>query len=588
MIVDLLNRISATRAGVQDLRSQIADFDTHSSHQRETLNRELEAQRERKRQEELTRSDLKSRTKSLEDSKRSAEGAKRDAERKLKSAETRRDEVARKITHLRNEIVKSRSKLGDDREWVEHVRSGSNLSGDPGNGGRVCLEKELQKRKDEIKVVEDVIAALTIQAKELEDKVMEGKAMLEKARQNKLSQGLERDHNSVAANLPTNHPDQEENLSWPPAQPSPTSSPPALEQLSESDPWTAQDRHSSPESMTLSVGLPTSRPLVVDDIIRPNPPAKFAPFDDPSSHVTADGEMVQSTFLIPSGLISSLPDVTPDMGLSRSFRADSDPFIIQPNRLATAWRRNSGTDVHEGANNTIPRFADDFPFEPVVGNAYSSGRLVGHFDPNLHLQPKEESSLDQQRATLRTTTPQEQSALDPFSSTPNLVNPSRDLEVASAPRRWFSVKEKRRLNPQAEAFNLPNTKPFKPTVPAFFDALNPSKSGLASPTEPDSSSRRLTESVAHSSFFSKAFAPSPAERAALGAGKFRASLEKLPSLSDVPGSLRTSPVLSHTTPSIGHHPATVVPGSSFAKSMAWLNALPRRKPKFSPWDDEEH
>jgi len=44
--------------------------------------------------------------------------------------------------------------------------------------------------------------------------------------------------------------------------------------------------------------------------------------------------------------------------------------------------------------------------------------------------------------------------LDPFSSTRNLVGPSRDLEVASAPRRWFSVKEKK-LNPEAEAFNLP-------------------------------------------------------------------------------------------------------------------------------------
>lgn len=588
VIMDLLNQISTTRAGVQDLRSQIADFHTHSSHQRETLNRELEAQRERKRQEELTRSDLKSRTKSLEDSKRSAEGAKRDAERKLKSAETRRDEVARKITHLRNEITKSRLKLGDDREWVEHVQSGSNLSGNPGKGGRVCLEEELHKRRDEIKVVENVIAALTIRAKELEDKVTEGKVILERVRLTKLSQGSEQDHNFIAANLLTNSSDQESNLSWPPTQSSPTSSPPTSDQLPESDPGTAQDRHSSPESMSLSAGLPTSRLLVVDDLIHPNPPAKFAPFDDPSSHVTADGEMLQSTFLIPSGLINSLPDVTPDMGLSRSFRADTDPFIIQPNRLATAWRRSSGTDSHEIPNNTIPKFADDSPFEPAVGSAYRNGRLVGHFDHNLHLQPREESSLDQQRATLRTNTPHEQSALDPFSSTPNLVNPSRDLEVASAPRRWFSVKEKRRLNPEAEAFNLPSTEPFKPTVPTFFDALNPSKSGLASPTEPDSSSRRLIESVAHSSFFSKAFAPSPAERAALGAGKFRASLEKLPSLSDVPGSLRTSPVLSHATPSANHHPATVVPGSSFARSMAWLNALPRRKPKFSPWDDEEH
>ena len=532
--MDLSSRISSTKAEVQDLRSQIADFRTHSSHQRETLSRELEAHRERKRQEELTRSDLKSRTKSLEDSKRSAESAKRDAERKLKSAETRRDEVARKITYLRNEITKSRSKLGDDREWVENVQSGGIGDGDRGKGG---LEEELQNRKAEIKVVENVIAALTVRAKELEDKVMEGrerlKVILEQARRAKLWQESDRDP-IIPTNLPTGPSDQGDNLSWPPTQSSPTSSAPTPDQLPESDPQNVQNGRCSPKLVPLSAGLPTSKLLVSEDIILPSPPTKFAPFDDPTSLAATDGEMLQSTFLIPSGLINSLPDATPDMDLSRSFKADGDLFIIQPNRLTATWRRNSGADAHE-------------------------------------------------------TTIYQQPALDPFSSTPNLVDPSRDLEVTSAPRRWFSVKEKKRLNPEAEAFNLPSAKSFfKPTVPAFFDALNPSKSGLISPMGPDSSSRRLTESVAHSSFFSKAFAPSPAERAALGAGRFHTSLEKLPSLSDVPGSLHPSPVLSHTTPPGRQDPVTVVPGSSLAKSMAWLNSLPRRKPKFSPWDDEEH
>ena len=537
VIMDLSSRISSTKAGVQDLRSQIADFRTHSSHQREALNHELEAHRERKRQEELTRSDLKSRTKSLEDSKRSAESAKRDAERKLKSAETRRDEVARKITHLRNEITNSGSKLGHDREWVENIQSGGIGDGDHGKGGRVRLQEELQKRKAEIKVVENVIAALTVRAKEFEDKVMEGrerlKVILEQAHRAKLWQELDRDP-IVPANLPTGPPDQEDNLSWPPTQPSPTSSVPTSDQLPESDPRNVQNGHPSPKLMTLSAGPPTSNLLVSDDLIHPSPPAKFAPFDDPTSLAATDGEMLQSTFLIPSGLINSLPDATPDMDFSRSFKADGDPFIIQPNRPTPTWRRSSGANTDE-------------------------------------------------------TTSHQQTALDPFSSTPNLVDPPRDLGVTSSPRRWFSVKEKKKLNPEAEAFNLPNTKSFfRPTVPAFFDALNPSKSGFVSSIGPDTPSRRLTESVAHSSFFSKAFAPSPAERAALGAGRFHTSLEKLPSLSDVPGSLHTSPVLSHTTPSSSQDPVAVVPGSSLAKSMAWLNSLPRRKPKFSPWDDEEH
>lgn len=591
--MDLLSRISSTKAGVQDLRSQIADFRAHSSHHREVLNRELEAHREQKRQEELTRSDLKSRTKSLEDSKRNAESAKRDAERKLKSAETRRDEVARKITHLRSEIAKLRSRLGGDREWVENVQSGG--IGDRGHekGGRVHLEEELQKKKTEINVAENVVAALTARAKELEDKVMEGREKLkdtpQQARRARLSQESGQDRNlAIPTGLPTGLPDQEGNLSWPPAQPSPIPSATTLDQPLESDPQNVQNRHPSPKLESLSASLPTPRLLVSDDIVRPSPPANFAPFDDPTSLSTADGELLQSTFLIPSGLINSFTETIPDMGLSRSFKADSDPFIIQPNR-PTTWRRTSGADIHDAARNTIPRFIDDPPLEPTTGTQYHNGRIVGHFDSDLHLRLREESNLDQQRATLRTTVPHQHSALDPFSSTPNLVDPSRDLEAASAPRRWFSVKEKKKLNPEAEAFNLPSTRsPFKPTVPTFFDALNPSRSGLSTPMDPDSSCRRLTEGVAHSSFFSKAFAPSPAERAALGAGRFHTSLEKLPSLSDVPGSLHTSPVLPHTTPSNGQDPVAVVSGSSFAKSMAWLNSLPRRKPKFSPWDDEEH
>ena len=595
MILDLLGQISSTKAGVQDLRSQIADFDTHSSHQRETLNRELEAHRERKRQEELTRSELKSRTKSLEDSKRSAESAKRDTERKLKSAETRRDEVARKITHLRNEITKSRSKLGDDREWMEIVQLGGDGDGDHGKGGRVHLDEELQQRKAEIQVVENVITALTARAKELEDKVMEGrerlKVVLEQARRVRLSQQSEQDRNPVTSpNLPTGlrTRDREDNLSWPPAQPSPTSPVPASDRAPEPEPRSTQNGQPSPRLTPLPAGRSAARLPVPDDLIHPKPLAKFAPFDGPTSLGTADVEMLQSTLLIPSGLINSIPDAGPDMDLSRSFRADSDPFVIQSNRATTTWRNCGGTGARETTNATTPRFADDSSFEPTIGNTYSNGRTVSHFNSDPHPQLREESNLDQQRATLRTVVPHHHSVLDPFSSTPNLVDPTRDLEVAPAPRRWFSVKEKKRLNPEAEAFNLPNAKSFfKPTVPTFFfDALNPSKPVLVS-IGPDSSSRRLTDSVAHSSFFSKAFAPSPAERAALGAGRFHASLEKLPSLSDVPGSLHTSPVLSHTTPS-SHDAVTVTPGSSFAKSMAWLNSLPRRKPKFSPWDDEEH
>lgn len=553
---------------MQDLRSQIADFQTHSSQQRESLNHELEAHRERKRQEELTRSDLKSKTKSLEDSKRTAETAKREAERKLKSAETRRDEIARKITHLRNEITKWESKMGDDHELVEKIRS-AGIGG--GGNERGELEEELQKRKVEIEVAENVISALTARAKELEDKVMDGrerlKTVLEQAHQARVLQQSDQDRSPISpTDLSTNISNLENNLTWPPVQTSPTS------------------------VVCLPDQIPASTLLVSDDRVRPHPPAKFAPFDDLTPLVAADGEIVQSTFLIPSGLINSLPDESSDIHHPLSFKKDNDPFIIQPNHPPMRWRKSSGAGTHETTNPSIPGVVNDSPFDHPISNGYGGGRIIGNFDPGLHPQLAGELNLDKQRAVLRTTVPDQHSVWDPFSSVPNLIDSSRELGVTSAPRRWFSVKEKKKLNPEAEAFNLSSTKSFfKPTVPAFFDALNPSKSGFLSYMGSDTSPRSSTESVTHSSFFSKAFAPSPAERVALGAGRFHTSLEKLPSLSDVPGSLHTSPVPSHTTPpsSQSQDVVPVVPGSSFAKSMAWLNSLPRRKPKFSPWDDEE-
>ena len=446
--MDLLNRISSTNAGVQDLRSQIASFRTHNSHQRESLSCELEAHRERKRQEGLPRGDLKSRTKSPEDPKRIAESAKR-------------DEVAWKITHVCHRIAKARSTLGDDRERVKNVQSGGTGDDDCERSGRAHLDEELQKGEGEIKVVEDVI----VRAKELEDEAMEGRerleVVLEQGRQARLSQRPEQDH-KLATCQPPDWPTRSESL-LASTQPSPTSSVPTSDRLPDSEPCNMPNGHPSLKLMPLSAGVLTSGLPVSDDPIRPNPPANFASFDHPASLVTTDRDTLRSTSLIPTGLINSLPDATPETDLSCSFKADGDSFIIQRNRPIATWRRDGEEDAHESANIAIPRLVDASLFEPIIlGNRCSNGPIIGHFDSGFHPQ-LEESNLDRQSAVLRTTVPHQHSVLDPFSSTPNLVDPLRDLEVNSAHRRWFSVKEKKKLKPGAEAFNLPSTLTFGPS-----------------------------------------------------------------------------------------------------------------------------
>jgi len=235
------------------------------------------------------------------------------------------------------------------------------------------------------------------------------------------------------------------------------------------------------------------------------------------------------------------------------------------------WRRHSG----DGFMSTSPislndRFYDDSPY---VESKRSSG---GYFDPEFSHEMSQ-NAMDHQRAFLRLPDRHNSdlySMAPAATSSPNLTDPP----VQAPLRRWFSVKDRKSLNPQAEEFSISTNPLLKPPPPSF-DALNPS-SGLSS----TASSATTTTS---SSFFYKAFAPSPAERAALGVSVGRTSLELLPSLSDV-GSLNTSPVLAAAElPAVVVSPPTHGEGS-FARSMAWLNSLPRRKPKFSPWDDDEH
>jgi len=289
---------------------------------------------------------------------------------------------------------------------------------------------------------------------------------------------------------------------------------------------------------------------------------------------------------VPSSGLKSLAGRVPvEVDLSRPILSDNDPFVIQDWSSPSGWRRNSGGPgliPVTPSSVSGPRLFDDVPYEP--------GRVGSKDYPDLDLRPSPSrlnslppspDALDLHRAFLRMP--------GRANSEPQVPNPK--AKEPMLPRRWFSVKERKSLNPQAEEFNLKTSSPFlqhRTGVPASFDALNPSITNLAASTRSSSSNHNNT--AASSPFFSKAFAPSPAERAALGMGTLNVSLEKLPSLSDV-GSLNSSPAHINAVPAVAS-PPVVSAGpeveSSFTRSMAWLNALPRRKPKFSPWEDDEH
>ena len=195
---------------------------------------------------------------------------------------------------------------------------------------------------------------------------------------------------------------------------------------------------------------------------------------------------------------------------------------------------------------------------------------------------------------------------------------SAEEEAAKAVshRRWFSKgerepKDRKGLNPEAKVFQF--KKPF-PTFPSMFgihknatvtvpastfdihhhtamaSSLSMPAMSLAPVPHEDSAS-------VFSALSMRAFAPSPEEREALSralASSSNTSLERLPTLSDVViGSMPSSP---NHVPAVSAGPAEQAMQtqgnrmSLLSPGFAWLNALPRiqmRKPKFSPWEDEQ-
>ncbi|KAE9386174.1 hypothetical protein BT96DRAFT_981826 [Gymnopus androsaceus JB14] len=165
-VVELLNQISQSKSTVLDLRAQLNESQSAASQSHAALQTELESFRERKRQEDAAKNEVKSRTKTWEDSKRVAECTKHDAEKRLRASESARDDAAQRIEHLDQEIVRLQNHLANDNAFLAYCRVSK-------SDAEQALVAELEHKKREIKVVEDVVAALGLRARELEEKLAE-------------------------------------------------------------------------------------------------------------------------------------------------------------------------------------------------------------------------------------------------------------------------------------------------------------------------------------------------------------------------------------------------------------------------------
>jgi len=563
-IAEVLHQISLSRNSVLDLRTQLTDFQTTSSASHASLQTEVDS-------------------KTLDDSKRAAESIKRDADKRLKAAQNARDDASQRMAFLDKEIGSLHQRLADDQSSMLQSQEISQPEQE--------IADALEQRRQEIKVAEDVIAALNLRARELEDKLSSEKDRLKLARERA---ELRRQDRSF-------HPHNVASGPWTLAPrnlyDSNTSSTDASD-ASVGRGRRSSDPHAlptSPRPTKLALGgisnfnngpalgnlvnpAPRSNGYSIFDDVFLNQPSlvsgNFSPFGDPELRIQVPPALMSPTSqsLIPSGLISSLDSSD---GSSRSFQSDNDAFMDKEWREASLHRTRSQQQLSPsfgvGPITVSPTSlhgpsANDYERDPF------EVRVPLTSPPSREREYRvSESSMDMQRVTLAHRTHS-----DPTSSKEDELAPSTAADKAVS-RRWFTSnkdKPKKGLNPDAKEFSLPK-KAATSTIaavsprPTAYDALNPNGLG---------SNMMAPASTSHSLL--RAFAPSPAEREALHralGGSTNTSLERLPSL----GSLPSSPALAHAVPAAQR----AIDGKVLP---TWLSSLPRiRKPNFSPWEDEE-
>ena len=592
------------------------------------LSTELSSIREAKRVEDVSRGELKVRTKTLEDSRRAAEAGKRDAERRLGATQKAKAEAGTRIEKLAEEIRALEAQVQEDQTAVE-------AAGEAAAQEELEIRAQVKRRKREVRVAEEVVTALNVRVRELEESVEHEGIALATAREN--AEVLRREQQNHKHNFILKRPHD----TWEAIQPSPATSvpdsgigydsldpfPTPLEKGSDRD----RDRgssgtvssHSSPHlhspgaippvsvgfgapSQLQSVGTPEALARrakgysIFDEDLATLPnstlSSKFLPFRDTDADTTVN----RAVTLLPNGLNQTADGVpspatgTEDELLSKSFQSDNDPFLERD------WCRRLSVPESTSAVGSI---ALDHVFPHGGDESAELFDLYGMRPPPRRRQTSD--PMDAQRV---------------WSSRGNseLAPPINVVTPHEARTRWWrpgadkdrrsttdGTEQRKGLNPDAKVFNFSH-KPLLAVPLAPLDSLNPSASSLqVSAAANGDGTGGATSSAASGStsgFLSglamRAFAPSPEEREALQralGGSTNGSLERLPSLSEV-GNMPTSPVPTHEQTHSAAVPGNVLglpwfdvnPGVGTRRS--WLKDLgvsvPRPgKIRFSPWGD---
>ncbi|KAF8844323.1 hypothetical protein BDN67DRAFT_963068 [Paxillus ammoniavirescens] len=582
IIAEVLRQITASQASVNDLQNQLEEAQNAAIQSRSLLDTELDELRTRRREEDQKRADGRTRTKALEETRRIAETSKREAEKKMKAARNAKQSAMRRGEELQIEVEMLKQRMEHDRTVLA---AGPNDADTAEEQQLIC---ELERKRKEARVAEEVIAALNTRARELEEKIAESKSRLHAAQERvqaakvfpDLGEGPQ-DHAGDGGFVDGGNHGQMDTSTWSssynpfdlPAD-DVLASPVESGHVQSNTGSGSRDVSCSPRPTRLSLGALSNFNLQAGDASDPAVlRAKgYVLFDDDIGSFTDHG----STSLSPhsghshNGYLQS--------GQTTTFSPFGDAQIpssmLIPSSLISVIDSPS-TDWKGGfsGNGNGPLNSSPVSF---TGHPSDMDPELDPFELRHRAHTQRQSTYDQMSVPYRTIS-------DPSAHAPDDLQSNASTKGAeSASWRWFSAsaKEKQRkgLNPDAKVFRLPRRKLMASDTDvttnssgSSYDALNPT--GLMS---------TITSSTPSSLL--RAFAPSRAEREvlqrALG-GSTNTSLERLPSLSDV-GSIPSSPVHAHAEAqrkNIGEKDCTL---------PAWLQSLPLiRKPNFSPWEDEE-
>ncbi|KIK80228.1 hypothetical protein PAXRUDRAFT_833658 [Paxillus rubicundulus Ve08.2h10] len=585
IIAEVLRQITASQASVNDLQNQLEEAQNAAIQSRSLLDTELDELRTRKREEDQKRADGRTRTKALEETRRIAETSRREAEKKMKAARNTKQSAMRRGEEIELEIERLKQRMEHDRTVLAAGPDGIDTAEEQ---ELIC---ELEKKRKEVRVAEEVIAALNTRARELEEKITESKSRLRAAHErvqaakifldlDEGSQGPAGDGGFVDGGnygpVDTSTWSSSYNPFDLPAD-DVLASPVESGHVQGNTDSESGDVSRSPKPTRLSLGALSNFNLQAGDASDAVVPrAKgYALFDDNIESFIDYG----STSLSPHSSHSHNGYL--QFGQTTTFSpfgdAQTPSSVLIPSSLISVidspsadWKGDFSGNGNGPLNSSPVSF---------TGHPLDIDPELDAFELRHRAHTQRQMTYDQMSVPYRTIS-------DPSAHAPDdhQVNAS-SKGSESASWRWFSAsaKEKQRkgLNPDAKVFRLPrrkltvsdssNTDVTANSSGSSYDALNPT--GLMS---------TITSSTPSSLL--RAFAPSRAEREvlqrALG-GSTNTSLERLPSLSDV-GSIPSSPVHAHVEAQRKNI------GEKDCALPAWLQSLPLiRKPNFSPWEDEE-